>query len=196
MNIQGWFPRRLTGFISVQSKWLSRVFSNTAIGKHQFFGTHASLWTSSIPIHNYWKIIALTIMDLCGKVIALFFNMLYRFVIVFLPRNKQLLISWLQSLSSVILEPKKIKFVFVSLFSPSTCHEVVGLNSMILVFLMLSSKAVFSLYSFTLIKRLFSSSSFSAIRVVSSTCPKLLFLPTILIPAMIHPACDGFKLVI
>ena len=191
MNIQGWFPRRLTGLISVQSKWLSRLFSNTTIWKHHFFGTHTSLWTSSLPIHNYWKIIALTIMDLCGKVIALFLNMLYRFVIASLLRNKQLLISWLQSLSSVILEPKKIKFVPVSLFSPSTCHEVVGLNSMVLVFffLILSFRAVLSLYCFTLIKRLFSSSSFSAIRVVSSTYPKLLFLPTILIPA-----CDSSSL--
>ena len=113
MNIQGWFPRRLTGLISVQSKWLSRLFSNTTIWKHHFFGTHTSLWTSSLPIHNYWKIIALTIMDLCGKVIALFLNMLYRFVIASLLRNKQLLISWLQSLSSVILEPKKIKIFTV-----------------------------------------------------------------------------------
>ena len=58
--------------------------------------------------------------------ISLLFNMLSRFVIAFLPRNKRLLISWLQSLSAVILEPKKIKFVTVFTFSPSICHEVMG----------------------------------------------------------------------
>ena len=59
--------------------------------------------------------------------------MLSRFVIAFLPRNKRLLISWLQSLSPVILGPRKIKSVTVSIVSPSICHEVMGLNAMILV---------------------------------------------------------------
>ena len=63
-----------------------------------------------------------------GKVMSLLFNMLSRFVIVFLPRSKGLLISWLQSLSTVILEPKKVKFVTVSIVSPSICHEVMGLH--------------------------------------------------------------------
>ena len=65
---------------------------------------------------------------------SLLFNMLSRFVIAFLPRSKSLSISWLQSLSAVILEPKKIKSVIVSIFSPSTCHEVMGPDAMILVF--------------------------------------------------------------
>ena len=78
----------------------------------------------------------------------------------------------------------KIKSLIVSIVSPSICHEVVGLDVMILVFLMLSSKLAFSLSSFTFIKRLFSSSLISAIRMVSSACLRLLiFLLAILIPA-------------
>ena len=65
-------------------------------------------------------------------VISLLFNMLSRLVIAFLPRSKRLLISWLQSPSAVILEPKKIKSVTVSIVSPSIRHEVTGLNVMIL----------------------------------------------------------------
>ena len=86
--------------------------------------------------------------------------MLSRFVIVFLPRNKCLLISWLQSASTVILKPKKIKSVTVSTVSMSIRHEVMGLDAMILVFLMLNFKPAFSCSSFTFIKRLFSSSCF------------------------------------
>ena len=64
----------------------------------------------------------------------LLFNMLFRLVIAFLPRRKLLLISWLQSPSAVILEPKKIKSLAISIVSPSICHEVMGLAAMILVF--------------------------------------------------------------
>ena len=92
-----------------------------------------------------------------------------------------LLISWLQSPSAVNLEPPKVKSATVS---PSICHEVMGPDAMILVFWMLSFKLTFSLSSFTFIRRLFSSSSLSAIRVVSSAYLRLLiFLPAILIPA-------------
>ena len=77
--------------------------------------------------------------------------MLSRFVIDFLPRSKCLLISWLQSPSTVILEPKKINSVTVSIVSPSICYEVMGLDAMIFVFWMLSFKPEFSLSSFTLI---------------------------------------------
>ena len=73
-------------------------------------------------------------MDLCGKVMFLLFNMLYRLDINFLPRSKRLLISWLQSPSAVILEPKSIKSATVSTVSPSICHEVMGPDAMILVF--------------------------------------------------------------
>ena len=106
--------------------------------------------------------------------------MLSRLVIAFLPRSKHLLISWLQSPSTVILEPKKIKSVTVS---PSICHEVMGPDAMILVFWMLSFQPTFSLSSFIVIKRLFSS-SLSAIRAVSPVYLRILvFLPAILIPA-------------
>ena len=115
--------------------------------------------------------------------------MLSRLVITFLPRSKRLLISWLQSLSAVILEPKKIKSAVVSTLSPSICHEVMGLGAMILVFWMLSFKPTFSLSSFTFIKRLFSSSSLSAITVVSSAYLRLLiFLPAILIQVCASPS--------
>ena len=98
--------------------------------------------------------------------------------------SKCLLVSWLQSPSAVILEPPKIKPDTVSTVSPSICHDVMGQEAMILVFWMLSFKPTFSLSSFTFIKRLFSSSSLSAIRVVSSPYLRLLiFLPAILIPA-------------
>ena len=76
---------------------------------------------------------------------SLLFNMLFRLVIAFLPWRKHLLISWLQSSSAVILEPKKIKSVTVSLVSPSICHEVMGVDAMILEFWILSSKSAFSL---------------------------------------------------
>ena len=79
------------------------------------------------------KTIALTRWTFVGKVMSLLFNMLSRLVIAFLPRSKCLLISWLQSLFTVILEPKKIKSVTVSIVSPSICHEVMGSDAMILV---------------------------------------------------------------
>ena len=115
---------------------------------------------------------------------SLLFNMLSRFVIAFLPRSKCLLISWLQSPSAVILELKKIKYLAVFIVSPCNCHQVMGLDALILVLWMLSFKPVFSLFSFTFIKRFFSSSSLSAIRVMSSAYLRLLiFFLAILIPA-------------
>ena len=80
------------------------------------------------------KTIALTIWTLVGKVISLLFNMLSRLVITFLPRSKRLLISWRQSPSAVILEPKKIKSATVSTVSPSIYHKIMGPDAMILVF--------------------------------------------------------------
>ena len=80
------------------------------------------------------KTIALTRQTFVGKVMSLLFNMLSRLGMVFLPRSKRLVISWLQSPSAVILEPKDIKFVTVSIVSPSICHEVMGPDAMILVF--------------------------------------------------------------
>ena len=80
------------------------------------------------------KIIVLIIWTFVGKEMSLLFNTLSRFVVAFLPRSKRLLISWLQSLSTVILEPKKIKFATVSTISPSICHEAIGPDAMTLVF--------------------------------------------------------------
>ena len=87
----------------------------------------------SHPHMTNGKTIALTRRIFVDKVMSLLFNMLYRLVIMFLPRSKRLLISWLQLPSAVILEPKKIKPVTVSIVSPSISHEVMGLDTMILV---------------------------------------------------------------
>ena len=76
--------------------------------------------------HDYWKNHSFNYTDFVSKVKSLLCNTLSRFVIAFLPRGKHILISWLQSLSIVILEPKKIKSVTVSIVSPSICHEVMG----------------------------------------------------------------------
>ena len=127
------------------------------------------------------KTIALTIQTVVSKVMSLLFNTLSKFVRAFLPRSIHLLISWLRSPSTEILEPKKRKSVTASTFSPSICHEVMELDAMILVFLMLSFKPAFSLSSFTLIKRLKGSLLLSATRLVSSAYLRLLiFLPATL----------------
>ena len=136
----------------------------------------------SHPYMTTEKTVALTSRIFVVKVMSLLFNMLSRLVKIFLPRSKRLLISWLQSPSAVILEPPKIKSITVSTVSPSICHEVMGPDAMILVFWMFSFKQTFFLSSFTFIKKLFSFSSLSAIRVVSSAYLRLLiFLPAILI---------------
>ena len=115
MNTQVWFLLGWTGWIFLQSKGLSRVFSNTMVQKHQFFGAQPFFIVQlSHPYMTSGKIIALTIWTFVGKVTSLLFNMPPRFVIAFLPRSKCLLISWLQSPSTVILELKKIKSVTVS----------------------------------------------------------------------------------
>ena len=130
------------------------------------------------------KTIALTMWTFVSKAMSLLFNMLSRLVTALLPRSKHLLTSWLQSPFTVILKPKKIKSVTFSIVSPSICHEMMGLDAMMLVFWMLSFKPTFSFCFYTFFKRLFSSSSLSAIRVLSSGYLRLLiFLPEILIPA-------------
>ena len=88
----------------------------------------------SHPCMTTGKTIALTIWTFVDKVMSLLFNMLSRLVITFIPRSKRHLISWLQSPSAVILEPRKIKSATVSTVSPSICHEVMGPDAMILVF--------------------------------------------------------------
>ena len=136
MNIKDRFPSGLTVWISLQSKGHSRVFSNTTVQKHQFFGAQLSSQSNS---HDHWKTIALTRWTFVGKVMSLLLNMLSRLVIAFLRRSKHLLISWLQSPSAVsywslILEPQKIKSDTISTLSPSICHEAMGPDAMIFVF--------------------------------------------------------------
>ena len=106
----------------------------------------------------------------------LLFNMLSRFVIAILPRSKCLLISWLKSPSALILEPKKMKSDTVSTFFAYICHEAIRSDTVIFSFWMLSFKPAFSFSSFTFIKRFFSSSSLSVIKVVSSAYLRLLIL--------------------
>ena len=117
---------RTDWLISLQSKRLSRVFSYTTVQKHQFFSAQLSSQSNS-HIHT-WLLekTALTRRTFVGKGMSLLLNMLFRLVINFLPRSKCLLISWLQSPSAVILEPKKIKSDTVSTVFPSICYEVMG----------------------------------------------------------------------
>ena len=151
MNIQGWFPLGLFDLLAVQG-----TLKESGLLQHH--SSKASiLWQSAFFMvqlsHLYMttrKNIALIIWTIVSKVMSLPFNMLSRFVIAFLPRSKCLLISWLQSRSPVIVEPKKRKFVTASTFPPSIWHEVMVLDAMILVFWMLSFKPTFSLSSLTL----------------------------------------------
>ena len=185
MNIHDWFPLGWTGWISLQFMGLSKSLLQHHSSKASILRRLAFFRVQlSHPYMTTGKTIALSRRTFVGKVMSLFFNMLSRFVIAFLPRTKCLLISWLQSLYEVILEPPKIKSFTVSIVSPSICHEVMGTDALSLVFWRLSFKPSFSLSSFTFIKRLFSSPSLSAIRVVSSAYLRLLiFLLAILILA-------------
>ena len=126
MNIQGWFPSRLTGLVSLLSKGLSRVFSNTAIWKNQFSGAQPSVWSNTHyqqSLHDYWKNpIALTIWAFAGKVMSLLFNTLSRFVIAFLPRSKHLLISWLQPPSTVIFSSVQLLSSDFRAWENKICH--------------------------------------------------------------------------
>ena len=88
----------------------------------------------SHPYITTGKTVAFTIWTFVGRVMSLLYNTLSRFVIAILPRGKHFLILWLQSSSALILEPKKMKSDTVSTFSPSICHEVIGLDAMIFVF--------------------------------------------------------------
>ena len=133
MNIQDWFPLVLTGFISLQSKGLSRVFSSTTVHSKA-----SVLWRSAFFMvqlsYRYMttgKTIALTIQTFVGKAMSLLF-MLSRLVIAFLPRNKHLLISQLQSSSAVILEPKENEFchcfhcfpIYMPRSDGTICHDL------------------------------------------------------------------------
>ena len=191
--IQNWFPLGWTGLINL-------AVQETVKRLLQHHSSKASiLWRSAFFIvqlsHPYMttgKTIALARWTFVGKVMSLLLNLLSRLVIAFLPRSTRLLISWLQSPFAVILEPLKIKSVTVF---PSICYEVMGPYAMILVFWMLSFKPTFSLSSLTFLKRLFSSSSLSDVRVVSSAYLRLLiFLLAIMVPACAS-SCPPFCMI-
>ena len=123
LYIQAWFPLGLNGFISCsprdyQDTSSTLQFKSVISSALSFL--HGPTLTST---HDHWKNIALTRRNFVGKVMFLLFNMLSRLVIAFLPRSKCLLISWRQSPSALILEPKKIISVMVSIVPSSICHE-------------------------------------------------------------------------
>ena len=124
MNIQSWFPLRLTGLISLLSKGLSCLLqhhnSKTSIVRRSAF----FMVQFSYLYVTAGKTIALSMWTFVGRVMSLLFNMLSRLAIAFLPRSKRLLISWLQSPPAIILEPKKTNSVTASTFPPSISHEV------------------------------------------------------------------------
>ena len=132
-----------SGLISFSNDWFDLfAVQGTLKSFLQHYSSKASILQYSAffmvqlshPHMTTGKTIALTIRTLVGKVMSLLFNMLCRLVIAFLPKSKCILISWLQSPSAVVLEPKKMKSVMVTIVSPSICHEVMGLDVMILVF--------------------------------------------------------------
>ena len=135
--------KEYSGLISFRIDWLDLLaIQETLMSLLQHHSLKASILQHSAyfrvqishPYMTTGKIIVLTRRTFVGKVMSLLLNMLSRFVIAFLPRSKCLLISWLQSPSAVILEPKKIKSLTVSIVSPSICHKVMGPDAMILVF--------------------------------------------------------------
>ena len=133
----------------------------------------------SHPYMTTGKTIALTRWIFVGKVMSLLFNMLSRLVLTFLPRSKRLLISWLQSPSAVILEPKKIKSDTVSTVSPSICYLVMSLEAMIFIFWMVGFKPAFSLSFLSFIKRLSSAFSTLQFKSINSSALSFLYGPTL-----------------
>ena len=118
MNIQGWFPLGLTGFISLQSKGLKSLLQWHNSKESAFWCSAFFMVQLSHPYVTTRKNIVLTIWTFVCKVMSLFYNMVSMFVIVFLSRSKHLLISWLESPSAVTLGPKKMKSVSASTFYP------------------------------------------------------------------------------
>ena len=143
MNTQDWFPLKWTGWISLQAKGLSRVFSNTTVQTHQFFGAQFSSQFNSHPYMITGKNIALTRWTFVGKVMSLLFNMLSRLVITFLPSSKCLFlflffvfvfflfvclfcfISWLHLSSAVILEHKCMYTIFFFMLQSNVFRMIV-----------------------------------------------------------------------
>ena len=131
-----------SGLISFKTDWFDLLAVQGTLKSSptpQFKSINSSAFSfpygpTLTSIHDYWKNDSFDCVGLCRQSNVLVFNTLPRFVIAFLPRCKCLLISWLQSPSAVILEPKKIKSVTVSIVSPSICHEVMGPDAMIFIF--------------------------------------------------------------
>ena len=164
--------------------WIATLFPTQTPANHHFI---LLLWVwitfhlaffmvqLSHPYMTAGKTLALTIWTFISKMMSLLFNMLSRLAIIFLPRSKPLLISWLQSPSAVILEPRKIKSVTVSIVSPCICHKVMEPDAMIFFFFwMLSFKPVFFHSPRPPLSRgSLAPLHFSAIRMVSSAYLRL-----------------------
>ena len=125
---------RTSQFSSVQSLTLKSLLQHKSSKSSILWRSAFFMVQISLPYMTTRKTTALTIQTFVIKVMSLLFNMLSKFVIALLPRSKRLLISWLQSSSVVILQPKKIKPVTVSIVSPSICHELMGRGAMIVQF--------------------------------------------------------------
>ena len=137
VNIQDWFTLGLTGWIFLQSKGLSSLLQDHSPKASILWRSAFFMVQLSHPYMTTGKTIALTRQTFVGKVMSLLFNMLSWLLIAFFPRSKCLLISWLQTPFAVMLEPKKIRSLTVSIVSPSICHEMIGPDAMIFVFWML-----------------------------------------------------------
>ena len=183
MNIQGWFPLGWTGWVSLQPKGLKSLLQHHNLQASVL--QHSAFFMVQLS-HPYMTIHSFDCMDLC-KVISLLFNTQSTFVVAFLPKSKCILISGLLSLSTVILDPKKIvchHFHCFPTYLPwsdgTWCHVP-------LVFWVLSFKPAYSLTSFTLIKKFF---SFSSLKMFfSSICVSEVVNVSLLIPA-----CDSLRL--
>ena len=176
--------------MSLQSKGLLRVFSSITVQKHQFFGTHSAFFMVqlSYPYMTTVKTIVLTVWTLVSKVISLLFNMLSRFVIASLPRSRCLNFMAAVTIHSDFggQENKLCHHfhcfpIYLAWSDGTRCHDLSFLN--------VEFKPTFSLSSSTFLKRFFSSSSLSAIRVISPACAKLL----IFLLAIVIAAYDSFS---
>ena len=123
MNIQSWFPLGLTGLISLQSKGLSRVFSNITVQKLNSLALSLLYGPTLISVHDYWKNHSFDEMDLRWQSDVSVISYMVQVCHSFSSKEKASFNLWLQSPSGVILEPKKIKSAAVSSFFPSICHE-------------------------------------------------------------------------
>ena len=189
-------PNVYSGLIFFRIDWFDPLVVQRTLKSLQHHSSKAAILQYSAcfvvqlshPYMTTGKSVALTRWTFVGKLMSLLLVCCLSWY-NFTSKEQSFLISWLQSPSTVILEPKKIKFLTVAVVSPSICQKLMGLDAMILVFWMLSFKPAFSFSSFTFIKRLFSYSLLSALSVVLSVYLRLLiFLPEVFIPAWFPPS--------